>query len=179
MALAAPTITPSKRKKTLASDDEEGSAADDDEDSELDLKNLPKAVSRTSLARVKKMPKRYEEPDSDSEHEKADDESDDGPRAISSMDVKSAAAAGRRININSNGEVSIMNRGRFGDEIHVADPTAKAATNGHGKGERLDSIMGDLMDGAPPSEKSRKAVKKGGGEVKDDSDISDFATSFD
>lgn len=69
----------------------------------MDLKNLPRAVSRASLSRSKKVPRRYADPGSDVE--KADDESDSVPfKAESQADV---GAMGD------------------GEEIHVAGPVKK------------------------------------------------------
>lgn len=96
---------------------EEPSGPDDDDDSELDIKNL-KPSSRASLTRSTKVPKRYQE--ADSEDEKADDDSDD-----LSLPVK--------------------REGEMGEEIHVA--ASKAKVNGVGLASKMGGLMAN-GDGA-------------------------------
>lgn len=91
------SITPSKRKQSTLTDDDVAVSEDDSES--LDLQNLPRAISRASLARSKKVPKRYEDPDSDVD--KADDEGDDVPFKVESKVDAAATGDGEEIHVAS------------------------------------------------------------------------------
>lgn len=137
-------VTPSKRKKSSMSDESSG-PEDDDDDSELNVKDL-KVSSRASLARTKKVPKRYQ--NSDSEDDKADDESDEFRGPIKREDAD-------------------------GDEIHVAAGARKPNMNG---GVGLASKMSGLMaKGHGERSEAKNAVDA---EMEDDSDVSDFVTTI-
>lgn len=131
--------------------DESSAMDDDDDEDELDLKNFKPSTSRASLARAKKLPKRYEDPDS--EGEEADNESNEGAIA-----VKSERGAGATDSV-------------MGEEVHVAaTPKPRAG---------LASKMSELMANGATS--VGQAVGRKGGvelEMDDESDVSDFAKSF-
>lgn len=102
------------------SDDDDESSPNEDDDSEVDLKNLNsvkgKMFDRALLARSKKVPKRYQE--FDSENENADDESDE-----LTFPVKAERADGDAA----------------GEKIHAAAPKPKA----NSLASKMSELMAD------------------------------------